>query len=139
MCADEPEVDPDKYGGVPYVKCQCWQQGEGGVTESIVPFSNAGANIILGGEDSFVGGAGGEAMCDAIKADPANIKVYFVYYLDKYDAEAEAIGKHCASGDDKFIYATDRDKLIETFRKIGQEISRLRLVPYEVSSTGKSQ
>lgn len=78
-------------------------------------------------------------MCDAIKADPASIKVYFVYYLDKYDAEAEAIGKHCASGDDKFIYATDRDKLIETFRKIGQEISRLRLVPYEVSSTGKSQ
>ena len=70
-------------------------------------------------------------MCDAIKADPANITVYFVYYLDKYDAEAEKIGKHCASGDDKFIVAGDRDKLIETFRMIGRDISRLRLVPYD--------
>ena len=68
VCADEPEVDPGKYGGAPYVKCDCWQQGEGGVTESLVPAGNAGGNIVLGGEDSFVGGAGGEGMCDAIKA-----------------------------------------------------------------------
>lgn len=78
-------------------------------------------------------------MCDAIKADPAGITVYFVYYLDKYDAEAEEIGKHCASGDDKFIYATDRDKLIEAFQKIGQDISRLRLVPYDLSENRTQQ
>lgn len=72
-CDTEPTVDPNLYGGKPFVKCACWQQTIAPpdsclplpnvpVNRSILPVGKSGANCVL---DNM---PGGQDMCDMMKA-----------------------------------------------------------------------
>jgi hypothetical protein len=64
LCADQPTSDADKYGGKPFVECQCWQQAvdDPATDKSILPPAElGGANCALGS------GPGGADMCNDIR------------------------------------------------------------------------
>ncbi|MEO0328918.1 MAG: TadE/TadG family type IV pilus assembly protein [Pseudomonadota bacterium] len=68
-----------------------------------------------------------KSMCDAIHADANGIQVYYIFYNQQLSSQAADVGRHCASTPDHFVHASDTRKLVETFRKIGEDIGRLRL------------
>jgi len=72
ICEDEPTVDPNKYDGKPFNKCQCWQPAKNPDNKytgkqrntSILPIGGAGANCVFNLPDFP---KGGEKMCKYMK------------------------------------------------------------------------
>ena len=65
-------------------------------------------------------------FCKAMRSKKRNIKVYTIgFQLD--DAKARQVLRDCAGDDKHALFAEDADQLIETYRKIAKQISKLRL------------
>lgn len=65
--------------------------------------------------------------CTAIKN--RGVKVYFVYF-GSASSGSQALMNHCASNAEAAIEASDDTELEEAFRKIGDDIGKLRLTHY---------
>ena len=65
--------------------------------------------------------------CDKIKE--RGVKIYYVYFGTP-NADADAIKNHCASTPEAAIEATNAAELDAAFKKIGDDIGRLRLTHY---------
>lgn len=66
-------------------------------------------------------------FCTQIKA--RGVKIYFVYFGSP-SAAATDVMEHCATSDDTAISAADDEELKAAFRKIGDDIGKLRLTHY---------
>lgn len=66
-------------------------------------------------------------FCTAIKN--RGVKIYFVYFGDA-STNARAVASHCASTPDTMIIATNAAQLQAAFRRIGDDIGKLRLTNY---------
>ncbi len=65
--------------------------------------------------------------CTAIKN--RGVKLYFIYFGDA-SANAQDVAAHCASTPETLILATNAAQLETAFRKIGDDIGKLRLTNY---------
>jgi hypothetical protein len=75
-----------------------------------------------------------KGYCSAIKND--GITLYFVYFGTP-DGDSKKLAANCASSPDTMVIAEDSDALITAFKKIGDDIGKLRLTKYVANKNGK--